>query len=243
MLNFKKILSFLLFLIIMSGSASAYFSILEYEKACNILGISIDSSESEIKKAYREKVKIVHPDRGGQHKIFCQIDEAYRFLIHSGNKSSHGFDRNSKNSNNSYRIQPSTPKPNNFKGLKYLLGPAFCYGLYRYMKPNMKPIENIEKEEATQMKPNMKPIANIEEVEATQMKPNMKPIANIEEVEATQISFFDSLKKHLEKHPYASAGVVAGTAVVAYGCYKLYEKIYFDLKNSKNFENKKQNMQ
>jgi DnaJ-class molecular chaperone len=44
------------------------------------LGINKNASQDEIKKAYRNLAKIHHPDRGGNQKLFQQINEAYDTL-------------------------------------------------------------------------------------------------------------------------------------------------------------------
>lgn len=47
----------------------------------NLLGISRDAEEKEIKKAFRKKAMKEHPDRGGDAEKFKQISEAYEVLI------------------------------------------------------------------------------------------------------------------------------------------------------------------
>ncbi|MFQ3320731.1 MAG: hypothetical protein ACI8UR_002341 [Natronomonas sp.] len=44
------------------------------------LGLDAGADESEVKRAYRQKVKEVHPDRGGDEKEFKKITEAYEAL-------------------------------------------------------------------------------------------------------------------------------------------------------------------
>ena len=46
-----------------------------------ILGVDLDASISEIKRAYREKVLETHPDKGGSHEEFIKVQEAYECLI------------------------------------------------------------------------------------------------------------------------------------------------------------------
>lgn len=42
-----------------------------------VLGLQTGASTSEVKTAYREKVKEVHPDHGGDHEAFRRVREAY----------------------------------------------------------------------------------------------------------------------------------------------------------------------
>ena len=42
-----------------------------------VLGVPIDADESEIRAAYREKVKSAHPDRGGSREAFAEVRQAY----------------------------------------------------------------------------------------------------------------------------------------------------------------------
>lgn len=47
------------------------------------LGLQSNASTDEVKRAYRRKVKEVHPDRGGDEEHFKRIREAYETLIES----------------------------------------------------------------------------------------------------------------------------------------------------------------
>ena len=49
-------------------------------KLYDILQVASDASPSAIKKAYRELVKIHHPDKGGNEETFKEIDAAYKVL-------------------------------------------------------------------------------------------------------------------------------------------------------------------
>lgn len=53
------------------------------EYALDLLGLSGNPSEDEIKKAYRGLAKKVHPDMGGNSALFRLIDEAYSYLTGS----------------------------------------------------------------------------------------------------------------------------------------------------------------
>lgn len=46
-------------------------------EARDVLGVGASADESEIKRAYREKVKEVHPDRGGDEATFKRVTAAY----------------------------------------------------------------------------------------------------------------------------------------------------------------------
>ena len=44
------------------------------------LGLDSDADEGEVRRAYRERVKEVHPDRGGDEEEFRKVTEAYETL-------------------------------------------------------------------------------------------------------------------------------------------------------------------
>lgn len=50
------------------------------DKYYNILGLSKDASESEVKKAYRKLAIKHHPDKGGDPEMFKEISKAYEVL-------------------------------------------------------------------------------------------------------------------------------------------------------------------
>lgn len=45
-----------------------------------ILGVTRDSSPSEIRAAYRDRVRVMHPDAGGDAEEFIKLNEAYNTL-------------------------------------------------------------------------------------------------------------------------------------------------------------------
>ncbi len=49
-------------------------------EARKVLGVSTDADPAEIKRAYRQKVKEVHPDRGGDEETFKRVTAAYERL-------------------------------------------------------------------------------------------------------------------------------------------------------------------
>jgi hypothetical protein len=46
-----------------------------------VLGIDEDSEEEDIKRAFRKKALLHHPDKGGDPMEFCKVREAYEDLI------------------------------------------------------------------------------------------------------------------------------------------------------------------
>ena len=51
------------------------------EDLYNILGVSRNADESEIKKQYRKLCLTHHPDKGGDDEMFKKIDDAYKTII------------------------------------------------------------------------------------------------------------------------------------------------------------------
>ena len=47
------------------------------------LGLTPAVSREEIKAAYRDKAKAMHPDHGGSDEQFCKLTEAYHALMRS----------------------------------------------------------------------------------------------------------------------------------------------------------------
>ena len=60
----------------------------------DILGVSKEASKDEIKKAFREKSKLTHPDKGGNEEDFKKINEAYNTLSDENLKSKYDNDLN-----------------------------------------------------------------------------------------------------------------------------------------------------
>ena len=49
-------------------------------EAREILGVGLTADETEIRAAYRERVKAVHPDNGGSRAAFMRVTAAYERL-------------------------------------------------------------------------------------------------------------------------------------------------------------------
>lgn len=44
------------------------------------LGVNKDATQDELKRAYRKLASQHHPDKGGNHSKFQEVEEAYRTL-------------------------------------------------------------------------------------------------------------------------------------------------------------------
>jgi curved DNA-binding protein len=55
----------------------------------SILGVARNASPEEIKKAYKKKAMQYHPDRGGEHNKFAEINSAYEVLSNSDKRAAY----------------------------------------------------------------------------------------------------------------------------------------------------------
>jgi curved DNA-binding protein CbpA len=46
-----------------------------------VLGVSKDASDDEIKRAFRARALVTHPDRGGDAEAFVEVKRAYDALM------------------------------------------------------------------------------------------------------------------------------------------------------------------
>lgn len=53
------------------------FEGLSHEQARQMLGVSADATQGDIRRAYRERAKDLHPDRGGDEAAFRRLNRAY----------------------------------------------------------------------------------------------------------------------------------------------------------------------
>ena len=68
-----------------------------------ILKVNQNANSEEIKKAYRELVKIHHPDKGGDPKAMLEINSAWEILKKKDNKLKFNNNYNQNNSTNKYK--------------------------------------------------------------------------------------------------------------------------------------------
>ncbi|KAI1713249.1 dnaJ domain-containing protein [Ditylenchus destructor] len=54
---------------------------MEFKQYFDALGVSLDASPEDIKKAYRKKALVEHPDKGGDHKRMVEFTSAYNKLL------------------------------------------------------------------------------------------------------------------------------------------------------------------
>ena len=64
-----------------------------------VLGVNQNSSQDEIKKAFRAKALFAHPDKGGSEEVFKQINYAYNILKDESKKAQ--YDENFEDDNTS----------------------------------------------------------------------------------------------------------------------------------------------
>lgn len=64
---------------------------LSQARARSILGVDSEASQADIKRAYRERVKDAHPDRGGDPDRFREIRQAYDRLSEDEDRAREGF--------------------------------------------------------------------------------------------------------------------------------------------------------
>ncbi|MCX8063987.1 MAG: J domain-containing protein [Candidatus Hydrogenedentes bacterium] len=64
----------------------------DLEVCFKLLGVSPSASWEEIEKAYREKAKIHHPDKGGDEDAMKALNDAYEMLrkLYLANKNKNG---------------------------------------------------------------------------------------------------------------------------------------------------------
>lgn len=67
--------------------------------ALGIFGLKEDFSKSDLKREYKRLVKIVHPDTGGDERLFKFIDSCKNLLINGEDVSENTYETNNHNAN------------------------------------------------------------------------------------------------------------------------------------------------
>ena len=95
------------------------------------LNISRDSSDEEIKKAYRKLAAKYHPDRGGDENLFKQINEAYSKINTKEKRQNNDIDQNFGGHRDI------------FSGFEDLLGGLFGHQNQAHQEPRVQSDDNI----------------------------------------------------------------------------------------------------
>ena len=92
----------------------------------SLLGVAKDANENEIKKAYREKAKLHHPDKNsGNEDYFKKINEAYTVLSDETKRSNYDRFGSAKANPFNFRYQ----KPTGAKGILAIIF-IIVFGLF-----------------------------------------------------------------------------------------------------------------
>lgn len=115
------------------------------KEACYILGIKEDASDEQIKKAYRYKAKLYHPDvnpDSDTREYYIRIQSAYEYLL---NQQTSGVSMN-RSGNGAYGManQPYQ-NPNNIRPAKIFESSAAARASYQRQKDKEKELEKIQK--------------------------------------------------------------------------------------------------
>jgi curved DNA-binding protein len=84
-----------------------------------ILGVSRNATPQEIKKAYKKKAMEHHPDRGGDHNAFAEINSAYEVLSNADKKAA--YDNPQPQFNNPFGNNPFAGTP-----FEHMFGQGFA---------------------------------------------------------------------------------------------------------------------
>lgn len=112
------------------------------KEACFYLGVSVDASIDEIKRAYRYKAKLYHPDVNPEVNTmdyYLKIQEAYEFLINNPYTDPNNIVTNFRFN----QAQPTDPAV--FRPAKVFSSTAQSKASYNRQKEKEKEVEKIHK--------------------------------------------------------------------------------------------------
>lgn len=90
-LDFRRYLRSLrraLVVVVRQAPKIPYWALLERPSCLTTLGLSSGCTEEEVMEAYRQKVKTLHPDRGGDLQSFLQLQETFEEALRTVRESS-----------------------------------------------------------------------------------------------------------------------------------------------------------
>lgn len=115
-------------------------------EACYLLGVRQDASDEEIKKAYRYKVKLYHPDANPDSdtlEYYIKIQKAYEYLV---NTQTVGYPLDNKPKNDTYGMGNQTyQSSNNVRPAKIFTSSAAARASYQRQKEKEKEFAKIQK--------------------------------------------------------------------------------------------------
>lgn len=90
-LDFRRYLRSLrraLVVVVRQAPKIPYWALRDRPSCLTTLGLSSDCTEEEVMEAYREKVKTLHPDRGGDLQGFLKLQETFEEALRTVRESS-----------------------------------------------------------------------------------------------------------------------------------------------------------
>lgn len=116
------------------------------QEACYLLGVRQDASDEEIKKAYRYKAKLYHPDANPDSdtlEYYIKIQKAYEYLV---NTQTGGYPLNNTPKNTAYGMGNQTYQcSNNGRPAKIFATSAAARASYQRQKEKEKEFAKIQK--------------------------------------------------------------------------------------------------
>lgn len=115
------------------------------KEACYLLGIREDASDEQIKKAYRYKAKLYHPDANPESntmEYYIRIQRAYEYLM---NMRTSGVSTNMAGNSAYGMVNQTYQNPCNVRPAKIFASSAAARASYQRQKEKEKEIEKMQK--------------------------------------------------------------------------------------------------